>query len=213
MKYLMALCLLLLPVKSFAAWHLYLIPVIGTACAGGADRCPKYLNGSGGNWSCMDYGYQPSMICSADTDATQDAALVKQSDVTKIPDNLDSTVGAGALTTVQNALESRHIPGTWVTTATTYRTVIRAAIGAFTLFQRYISISGNTAATINGSTVTLNTVFSSLPSQVRTDLIATAINLELDTSGITGANTLRQILLGIGNQFLTRVSVIGGITI
>jgi len=199
---------LLIASPASAAWHLYLVPVIGTGTQED-PRSPKYL----ASYACTDYGHQPQMLCAADVDAGTDAALQANSDVTRIPDNLDAQLGAGAVTAVQNALEARNIPAGWVTQALTYRTVLRTLFGMFSLFQRYAAIAQNPNAVIDGATVTLSTQFNQLPLKARQDLQATVASFGLDTSGLTGASTIRQILKAFADQFGQRPFTLGGVAI
>ena len=165
-----------------------------------------------GRLSIYRYGAQGILLVAADVDDATDKAITALSGVLRIPDNLDQQVGAGGLTIVRNALETRNIPGNWVQAGTTYRALLRVALGAFTLLQRYRAISGNMGKVLQGA-VTLNTVFSTLSQQTRDYLLATASSLKLDITGLTGDLTLRQILKAVGDQFANQVFHIGGITI
>jgi hypothetical protein len=191
------------------AWHLYLCPIIGAGTFTD-QRHPKYISDLGVQWSMIDYGFQPFCLVAANVSDAQDAALVLNSDVTKIPDNLDSNV---AVTATQNALESLQIPANWINASNTYRQVLRIVWGMFNFFQRYSVISGTVNPLIDGITISLSTQFSSLPLKVRQDLIATAQDLNLDTSSLSGNSTLRQILKALADSWGQRSFTLGGITI
>jgi len=196
----------------FAAWHLYLVPVIGDGKIRIDPRMPKYLTALGVQWSLVDYGFQPVALVAANVDSGTDTALQANADVTRIPDNLDQLLGAGAVNAVQTALENRNIPAGWVTQALSYRTVLRTIWGFFAFVQRYSFISGNTSPII-AAAVNLDTQFNQLPSGAQTNLQSTATSLGLSSAGLTGASTLRQILKNISDQWGQRSFTLGGIVI
>jgi hypothetical protein len=160
----------------------------------------------------VDYGFQPFMLVAADVDGATDTAATAQPDVTRIPDNLDQLIGAGALSAVQTALENRNIPAGWVTAALSYRTVVRTIWGFFAFIQRYSVVSGNTNPILAAS-INLDTQFNQLPSGAQTNLQNTATSLGLSSAGLTGTSTLRQILKNISDQWGQRAFTVGGITI
>lgn len=207
----LACALLGLPAIANAAWHLYLVPIVG----GGTDADPrtaKYLPALGVKWGMIDYGFQPFALAAADVDGATDTSLQANGDVTKIPDNLDNLLGAGAVSAVQTALENRNIPAGWVTSALSYRTVLRTIWGFFAFLQRYAVISHNTNP-IMVSSINLDTQFNQLPSNAQTNLINTAASLGLSSAGITGTSTIRQILKNISDQWGQQAFTVGGITI
>jgi hypothetical protein len=147
-----------------------------------------------------DYGNEPACLVGVlNIDAATDTALRANPDCYGLPVNLDQQVG-GAANTVQTALESVNVPGTWVASTNTWRQVVRF-VGAVCQFaQRYQGMAN--AQWFTGG-VTLATTFGSLPANVRTDLQAAAQSFGFDTSGITGASTLRQIITSAGSQYLS----------
>lgn len=189
------------------AWHLYLLPIIGTT-----DRLPKYIEALGVSWSMRDYGQQPECLVAADVSAAQHSSIIGNGDVQFIPDNLDQQIG-GALSTVEAALSSRHIPDGWVTSNMTYRFVIRKILGAFKFLVRFHIVSGISAPAINGANVTLNTQFQDLGANARQGLLDTAATFKLDISDFSGTSTLRQILKGVCDQLTSGPIQMGGIVI
>jgi len=199
------------------AWHLYLVPVIGTGFPIGDPpvrdpRRPKYVADLGVLWAAMDYGFQPVMLVAADVDDLTDTSLQVNADVTKVPDALDNQIGAVAISIVQNALEIRHLPAGWVTTDITYRVLLRTLAGFFAFVQRYATVA-NTTALVFGGAVDLNTRVNQLPVAVRQNLQATATSLGLDATGISGSTTLRVVLKNIADQWGQRSFQIGEITV
>jgi hypothetical protein len=194
-------------------WHLYLVPVIGTGLIIGDppvddSRRPKYLT----TYACADYGMQPVMLCASFVDDATDTSLQANADVTRIPDNLDQQLSAGAVTAVQNALEARNLPALWVDTTMTYRQVLRTVGGFFAFMQRYAVIANTINPVLTGS-VTLSTQYNQLPQAARNNLQETATSLGLSTTGLSGTNTLRQILKNIADQWGQRPIILGEITI
>jgi len=192
-------------------WHLYLVPIIGVGTK--VDpRKPKYLTTLGVDWGMVDYGFQPFALAAANVDDATDTSLQINVDVTKIPDNLNQLLGAGAVNTVQTALEDRNLPAGWVTSALSYRDVLRTLWGFFAFLQRYSVVSGNTNPLI-AAAVTLDTQFNQLSQTARTNLQDTAASLGLSSAGLTGTSTIRQILKNISDQWGQRAFSVGAVNI
>lgn len=83
------------------------------------------------------------------------------------------------------------MPGTWVLTTNTWRDVVLFIAAACVFAQTF---QGQTGGRWFGGAVTLDSTFSSLGAGARNGLTAAAQSLGLDTSGFTGASTLRQII-------------------
>jgi len=152
-------------------------------------------------WGMYDYGNEPWCLVGVhDIDAPTDASLTANPDCMGLPTNLDNTLNSTQVTRVSNALESANMPGTWITTSNTWRQILRF-VGAVCQFaQRYQGMAN--AQWFTGG-VTLATTYGSLPANVRSDLLTTAQSFAFDTSGITGASTLRQIITSAGSQYLS----------
>jgi hypothetical protein len=183
----------------------YFVPKIGDGLSRATAFRPKYTDaGSLGvgldlvNWSAQDYGAENVMVLGCDVTAEQHTALSAQADVLAVPANLDSTISALALTSIQNKLEAVHLPSEWVTTSMTYRQALRTLIKIVQFASRYQAVTGNQWLFVGG--VTLDTRFNQLTQAVRQNLRDVAASLNLDTSGITGTMTLRQILRLIADQ-------------
>lgn len=143
-----------------------------------------------------DYGLMDYLIEVADVTTAQHNALIANSDVIALPANLDSSIG-GQLAAVKAALESRHIPGEWLTSGMSYRTVLHAIGVLFMLAQRY---HGLHALRLIETGITLDNTLGDLPVAARQRLNATAQSIGLDTSAITLATTLRQALRSLVQQ-------------
>ena len=172
-------------------------------------RAPKYQSEFGSlPWQGpVDYGSQDACFIAIDADATTQATLAAHADDLAVPANLDATLTAGQVTTTQNALEALTIPAGWVNTSRTWRVVCRVVIGMFILNQRYWVISGNELGNGRRSifdNVNLSNTVSQIPAQARAWLDQAATSMGLDTSGITGSMTIRQMLQNLGLQMANR---------
>lgn len=180
---------------------IYAMPIVGSGTAHDGRR-PAYRDSVFPTltWSQFDYGNEPwCLVGIADIPTDTDTTLRAQTQVIAIPTNLDQTIGSGPLAQVRSDLEAVNMPGTWVQASNTWRDVVQF-IGAVCQFaQRF---QGMAAGRWFTGGITLATTFGSLPQAVRTALAATATSFGFDTSGITGAATLRAILLSAGQQYL-----------
>lgn len=193
------------------AFRFYLVPTMGAGTF--ADpRGPRYFinNAVAGPWSAMDYGLEPWMIVGANLSATDEANLIGQPDVFALPVNLDQTLTAEQVATVQAKLDAINMPSAWVSTTNTWRQVAKAVMGVMAFMQR-VSV-GYQAALFSGS-VSLGTTYSQLPLAVRNELQAAANSFNLDTSGMTGATTIRQMLRQVGQQLETAAYTFTGLTL
>ncbi len=189
--------------------RLYVVPVVAGVKA---SRVPKY-SADLCAVSCvsMDFGFEPVMLVAGEMDAARDAAVTANADVAALPVNLDVNLTAAQVTAMQTKLEAVNIPAGWVSTALTWRQVIRTVVGMFQFAQRYNSVAGNVR--LFGGTVMLDTQFSALPLSLRQDLQTTAQSLGYDTSSLTATSTVRQILKAMADQWGARPIVIGGVTL
>ena len=192
------------------AVHLYITPMIGAGTSQDPRRS-KYIPRNVVE-GVFYFGQQPVAIFAADVDDATDAALQANSDVRRIPDDLDATLGAGAVTVVQNFLETFHIPAGWVTQGLTYRFVLRTICGFFSFLQRYAVIANNPNPVLGGA-VTLSTQFNQLPAAARQNLRDAAASFSLDISGLSPTSTMRAILTEFANQWGQRSFSIGSIAI
>src|SRR5690348_16193194 len=82
--------------------NLYVMPIIGTGVKGDPRR-PKYATTlSGFVWAMYDYGDEPHCLVGVvDISGAADSSLTANSDVTAIPQNLNTTIGSA---NVRNAV-------------------------------------------------------------------------------------------------------------
>lgn len=189
-------------------WRIHLMPMTGTGANRFDPRVPKYVSEFGAfQWQLVDYGSMDSCFVALDADTTTHNTLTAHSDVLTVPANLDNTPGAAAVTTTQNALEALQIPNGWVNTSRTWRTIVRVVIGMFILNQRFWVQRGNTIGDGRHSIfdgLNLDSTVGQLSQAVRDDLEIVCTGLEIDTSAITGATTIRAMLQNFGLQFAAR---------
>lgn len=190
----------------------YLVPVEEV----GSARGPKYFNwrfcvdcSLNVPWSAMDYGLRPTMLIATDVTNGQHNGLAAASDVTTVPTNIDNTVSAAALSAVRAALEGLKIPGNWVTTAHTYREVLRAVAGLFQFAQRHQALHNEPLVEGN---VDLSMTWSEVPQAKRQRVQATCDDLGYDTSPVTGAWTLGQTLKYLADLWGDTTFIFGNIT-
>lgn len=182
---------------------LYVMPIITDATGKYPQRYPKYYKTTfpALSWSMFDYGNEPwCLIGIQDVPAATDSALVANADVFALPANLDQAIGSvSARNTVRNALENVNMPGTWIQTTDTYRTVVRFVGALCTFMQCY---QGKGLGLVFSATVTLATTFATLSAAQQQALIDCATYFGLSASSLVGANTLRTILKTVGDAFV-----------
>lgn len=194
----------------------YLVPKIGDGLTPFTAFRPKYTDngdlGAGwnlsGRFSSLDYGAEACMLMVSDVTAEEHNALAAQTDVLAVPIPLNDNVGAAAVNIIQNKLEGANLPAEWVTTALTYRQVLRTVRRIITFIQRFRGLF-NASIFIDG--VTLDSRINQIPAAKRSRLADTAADLGLSTEGITGTTTIRVALRMVADQ-LPDV-VLGGETI
>jgi hypothetical protein len=192
--------------------RIYIVPRIGSGVITDPYR-PAYFGSQGLDmpWAAMDYGGAAVFIVGADTDDAQDATLTGQADVIGLPADLDTTIGTVARRNAVRAfLEARDIPGNWVQTATTYRTILRTVAGLFQFAQR---LRGRTKRQLFRGGFTLATQWQNVPADVRADVLDAAQSFGYDTSGVTNTTTMRAILQALGNAWGAQAINLGCVTV
>jgi hypothetical protein len=167
-------------------------------------RGPKYLRwrfnpeGIDAPWSMKDYGLIPAGLVAAGVTPTQHDELVAHADVAAPPEDLDRTVSEAALPAVQDVLEALRIPAAWVTTAYTYRQLLRMVGGLFLFAQRYHGMHGQ-ALIDNQSQLDLR--WDQIPTARRQRIVATADALGYDYAQVQTDWLVRRILRHLGDQW------------
>ncbi len=181
------------------AVRFYVVPKIGTGGGSTVTRDafrPKYIEAIGVTWAAVNYGAEATFLVGADVSAAQHASISANADVTSIPANLDTQVGAN-LTATQNALEALNIPADWVTAAHTYRQIITLVVKLFKVLQR---LNGRWQQTIFEAGITLSTTMAELTQNQRDRLQDVADSFGINNSGVTGTTTIRQTLRILAQQ-------------
>ena len=197
------------------AWRLYVIPIESA----GTARGPKYFTwmvdpdppGLSVPWAMMDYGCEPTGIVAADVTTAQHNVLAGHADVLALPVNLNTSPNAAAVTTAQTYLESINVPAGWVTTALTWRQIVRTVAGLFQFAQRYSGISSG--GRWFGGGVALSMQWGQLPADVQTNLLATATSFGYSTMGLSGTTTIRTILKVLADAWGDAPFYLGGLVI
>ena len=183
------------------------MPMITAARGGATRRLPKYLDlidaaaatpQERGHMTCVQYGQEDVCLLVAEVTDAQHAAAVASADVRAFPADLDTAVSGANRTAIVNALEALNVPAQWVANGQTFRMVLRRLNGIFMLLQ---NVHGRGFRFLQQA---LDNQISTLPANVRQSMQDAAAALNLNTSGITGATTLRVALATIGAQFDAR---------
>jgi len=182
------------------AQRFYITPIQDTGLTyPDVSKIPAYIEAEGGRvLEAMTYGREPYMLVRADVTTLQNTAISLHTDVIVIPANLDNLIAAGALATVQASLETIGVPASWVTTAFSYRQVLRTVGGLFQFAQRYAGLFN---LNLFRGGVTLNTTFNQLPNIEQQRLIDCADSFGYDRSSLSGTSTIRQILKTMADQW------------
>lgn len=162
---------------------------------------PKYFrvlsdgqltDGIAGWWTAINFGPEPFLLVKADVTNAEQTSISGNADVLTVPANIENNVGGGqGLTAARNGLESRNIPGSWVTSGMTWRTVLRFA-AHYALLQQ---VFGRRAVARFFQLYTLNTTMAQMTAAHRDRLREAAEELGVtDTSSITGSSTVRDVL-------------------
>ncbi len=191
-------------------WYLVAMEQVGNS------RAPKYVksrqqpSGLAVNWGAMDYGLMDVAVMWADVTTAQHNALIANADCkfAATNANLNNAIGAGAAATVRNVLETLKIPGSWVQGTDTWRQILRGTCGLFQFAQR---LHGKFGVKLVPDGYSLDTTWAELPQVGRDFLLATAIELGIDTSGATASVTLRQIYRVFGNAWGEKQILINGV--
>lgn len=190
------------------ARSIYVMPIIGDGTKA-EPRRPKYLAAHfpTSAWSSFVYGDEPwTTVGVTDIPPASNTALTAETDVFRLPDNLDQTMGnTTTRNNVRSSLEAVNIPANnWVETTTTFRSVLRFIGGICQFAQRFQGISGTPSERWFAGGRTLASTFGSLPSAAQTALIATADSFGFDRSSLTASTTLRAFLTSAANQYVAQ---------
>lgn len=197
----------------------YVLPLEVVIDADGAHtrRGPKYMNWRFTTnptpidcpWSLKDYGLVGHGIVCADIQPSDHTALVANNDVLALPVNLDTNPTQGQVNAAKTFLENRNIPAGWVTTALTYRQILKTILGILFFIQRVHTIMGRNHFADSG--VTLDTTLGAIPVDARNALSQAATDMGFDTSGLTGTTTLRVALKSVADQWGARPMIFGNL--
>ena len=188
------------------ARSLYVMPTTGTGNPITKDGIrPKYRDSLFPDltWDMDRYGTEPwCLVGIQDVPPATDTALNANADVFNLPDDLDQTLGTTqARNRARNALEAVNMPGTWIQTSDTYRTVVRFIDALCQYMQCYSGQTGG-GPTIFTGTVTLATTFGALTAAHQQAMQACIPFFGIDGSTLTSANTLRTILKALGDSYV-----------
>ena len=194
----------------------YLLPIESVVLEdGNIARGPKYFQwrldpdppGLAVKWGMMDYGLIDAALLVAEVTQEQHDTLLLNSDVTSPPENIDQNITSGAIPGVQAALETLRIPADWVTTAYTYRQILRMIAGLFQFAQRHHALHNEQ---LIDSQAQLDLRWNQIPIARRNRILATADSLNYDYSAVQPTWLIRRILKHLADQWGVTVFHIGG---
>lgn len=182
----------------------YILPIERSADS--LSRGPKYFAwrndpdppGLTDKWSMKDYGSIDMAILVSDISDADHATLTANADVLAIPINIDNTLNTSARNTARNYLEARNIPGLWITTSMTYRTVLRVITGFFLYFQRVTAVLGQE---INLPAGWMDLQVQQIPANIRSAMAQAANDMGYDYSAVTPTTTMRVILKAMADAW------------
>ena len=171
--------------KYFGGWPARAVQHAGFACP----------------WSMKDFGSINEAVLCADIAAADHTTLEANADVLSIPTNIDSTLNTTARNAARTFCVTYNLPGTWINTGMTYRTVLRTVCGFFFFFQRVTGILGHD---INLTTGWLDLQVQNIPADIRQAMADAATQKGYDYSMVTGTTTMRVILKAMADAWGTQ---------
>lgn len=188
--------------------RLFLVPAEQvTQPSGIVARGPKYFRWrfdpdppavAQGDNAFFDFGADPTFLVASDVTPAELTALQALADVTVIPANLDSQLGAN-LATVQGKLEALGLPANTITATNTYRQVLRGLVAIFAVAQRFQMLDTSDGRLFPPG-ITLATTVGSLSQATRDKINQAVTDAGYTLTGVTGATTLRQVLNQLASQ-------------
>lgn len=152
----------------------------------------------------MPFGSEGHYLVAVEAEADVHATLAALPNVLALPEDLDSRITG--VTALRTALEARNMPAHWISTSLTYRQALRALAGMFQFAGVY---HAETGLRLFRSGITLTTRLNQIPLAERTRLTEVVAKAGLDTSGVAGSSTVRQLLKLLGDQWLDRQIYLG----
>lgn len=180
--------------------NFYVVPKVGTGTFVDSFR-PKYIGEPNVYpemspriaYSAMDYGMDATFLVGANVTQAQATFLATQADVTVIPP-LDTAVGGNpVLNQTRNKLEQQSIPGSWITSTTTYRQIV-GKIGRFSLVLQVFQGTHHRRLFEPGITLDSN-----LTAELIVIFTNAAQRFNISPDPLTSAMTVRDALLYLEN--------------
>lgn len=165
--------------------------------------------------SMMEYGLIDVALIAADVTTDQHDYLVSlgTSEVLPVAENLDSVIPDASIAPIRAALRGKNIPALFVSSGDTYRLALREIAGVLQYMQRLTAIRQVNPLTLGLGGAMLDWRFNQLPAAWRTSMQQAALELELSTTGMSGASTLETILGSIATQSANRSYAFGTFTL
>jgi len=180
--------------------YYFIMPKTGT----GIDRengfRPQYIKDRNECFGSVDLGGEPYFLVMAQmTDAARDS-IADSTGVVAFPKNIDVNLIAKEVTDFSADLESRNIPGNWITTSDTFRDVIRFVMITVQLNQRYNGLTQGSKIFRSG--VGLNTKHSEFSDNEKQRWINVADSFEFEKSSLRANSEIRFMLKELNKQWI-----------
>lgn len=191
--------------------RIYILPLVTELNPDGVtyDRHPKYIFGVFPSWACIPYGAEAICVCKVlNISASGHDALVLNSDVMALPEDIDQLMSVGAVIQAQAFLESLNIPANWINTTRTYRQVIKVTIGLFQFVQRWSGLTNGSSPFKEG--MNLTTQYNNMSALVQARLRDCFDTLNIDRASLTATSTIREALIVFGQEFVKREISLAG---
>jgi len=149
-------------------------------------------------YTIIPYGLCDACLVVSDVTTTQHADLISNPDVAAAPQDIDQAISDLALPQVQAVLEVLCIPAGWVTTAYTYRQILRMVGSLLQFSERHDALHNEE---LIDSQDQLDLQWNDIPLARRMRVQETADSLGYSYDWVTGTTTIRQILKKLADQW------------
>lgn len=175
----------------------YVVPLTGDGLSAKTALAPKHgddFTASGQPWTWCDFPSNWGVVYVQNAPGSLDSLIQADAECILVPP-LGNTI---ALVATQNALEAMFIPAQWLDASMTYRQVLRGCVA----FAQYARKLEGRLQRFDLSGGRLDGTVSQLTQSQRTALQQCATDFRIDTSEITGATKIRELLYIVGRQWV-----------
>lgn len=171
--------------------------VVGGGIGGASHFKIKYVEDSGHTFSRVKYSRGSVSMVAVDAPQAFLNSVANEPDVNVIAtaSNIDTQINATQRNNIRSIVEDLQIPAQWVNVGDTRRQLARGLANIFLFANRVEGITGNgLRESFQNAGVNLNSQWSDLPQGVKNMFQSVADTDNVDTSSVTAATTVRQIM-------------------